>query len=112
MFTNCNPFCPKHRMCSSRPFALVSINGFESRLSNVEVGLLDEPVRTRIVAANLNVVNMISFCEVIEGCDEGRPIIRYDFIEGSPSTNDVFEDPIAEGHGIFSPKFLPFWISH
>ena len=71
---------------------------------------LDEPVRTRIVAANSDVANMISFCEVIEGCDEGRPIIGYDFIEQSPSTNDVFEHPVAEGRGILSSKFSPLWI--
>ena len=53
---------------------------------------LDKPVGTKIVATNSNVANVVSFCKVIEGCDEDRPIVGHYFVERSPSTNDVFED--------------------
>ena len=76
------------------------------------MGSFNKSICTSLVSANSDVANVVLFCEIFEGCDKGRAIIGHDFIEGTPLTNDVFEDPIIEGCGIFLSKFLPFWIGH
>jgi hypothetical protein len=52
---------------------------------------------------------MVSFQKVVEGGNEGGTIVSNDFIEGTPTTNDVFEDPVADGSGSFVAKVSPFW---
>jgi hypothetical protein len=56
----------------------------------------DEAVCMRVVATDLDVSNVVSLCEIFEGCEECGAVVSYDFIEGSPSAYDVFEDPVSD----------------
>jgi hypothetical protein len=44
---------------ADRPLRLVTINGFEEGLSDVEVGAFDEAIGTGIVSTNANMSNVV-----------------------------------------------------
>ena len=71
---------------------------------------LDEAVSARVVSTDSNVIDMVWFRKIFEGRNKGGTIIGDDFVKRTPTTDDVFEDPIAEGGGSFVSKVLPFGV--
>jgi hypothetical protein len=61
----------------------------------------DEAICARIVAADSDVSNVVSFREIFEGCEECGAVVGDDSVEGSPSAYDVFEDPVSNSFSGF-----------
>jgi hypothetical protein len=55
----------------------------------------------RVVATDSDVSNVVSFCEIFKGCEERWAVVGDNFIEGSPSAYDVFEDPVSDSFSGF-----------
>jgi hypothetical protein len=70
----------------------------------------DEAIGSGIVATYANMSNVILLSEVFEGCDEGGTVVGDDFSQGTPSTDEVFEDPIAECLRVFFAKHSKFGV--
>ena len=66
-------------------------------LSYVVVGMLDDPICSRVVAADTNVVDVVLLRQMLHSLEERRSIVRHDFRDSAPTTQDVLEDPVAKG---------------
>ena len=59
-----------------------------------------DTVSTRVVPRYLDVSDVVPLLQVGERFDKRRPIVGDDLAKSTPSAQDVFEDPIANGlHG-------------
>jgi hypothetical protein len=61
------------------PLRLVTVDGFEEGLSDVEVGSFDETVSMRVVSADANMTDVVLFHEVFHCYDECRAVVCDDF---------------------------------
>jgi hypothetical protein len=55
----------------------------------------NETIRSMVVSTDLNMVDFVTFREVIESFDEGSAVVSDDFVKRTPSAEKVFEDPIS-----------------
>ena len=88
-----------HTLC---PSLLVAIDGFKKRLSRVKVSSFHEAVCTGVVAANPDVVNMVSFHKIRKGFYESQAVICDNFVQATPSAKEVLVYPVAKTFGVLS----------
>ena len=99
---------PKDRKGTLWPLQLYSIDRFVQCLSDVKMWAFNDSVCSRIVTWNADVMNVILLPKILQGLNTLRPIIRYDFQNCSPSTQNILKHPFSESDCHFDPKLLKF----
>jgi hypothetical protein len=82
-------------MCAERPTLLISINGLEERLMNIEVWTFDKTICARVVTTDMNVIYLVLVGEIRECFEEGWTVICDNFSQRTPSAENIFKNPIA-----------------
>ncbi|CAK5265833.1 unnamed protein product [Mycena citricolor] len=85
--------CPEDRVCGAMPLRLVSIGGFEERLSDIKMRSLSK-VGLGIVPGYPDVLDPVLFLE----------------LQRAPSAEQVFEDPQCQRLGIFTAEHTEFGV--
>src|ERR1700677_73336 len=67
----------------------------------------DDTIGTRVVSRNSNVPDTIALCEPVECRDVGCSIVCHDFLDGSPSAQDFFEEESTERASRLGSKSTP-----
>jgi hypothetical protein len=62
-----------------------------------EVLNFDNPVSSRVVRGNANVVDVVPFSNVLEHGYYRSTVVSYDLHYGAPPADDLFKDEISQG---------------
>ena len=90
------------------PFCLNAIRDLNKCLLYIEVRSFNNTICTRVIARNVDVIDMVALAEMCERFDEGWAVVSDNFVKCSPSTYDVLEDPIAKSGRVFFRKRTEF----
>jgi hypothetical protein len=90
------------------PFHLIAVTCFEDRLVDVEMTLLDEAISVQVIARNVNVVDMISLAEVLEGFQPWHAVVGDTFQKSTPVPNEAAHEPIGKSFSSFPAKSVKF----
>jgi len=85
------------------PLRDVAVASLYERVANGPVRALDDAIRLRIVCRDVDVADMIFFCEPVESGDKWCAIVRDDLLESSPSAQYLFKDERAKRSRGFCP---------
>ena len=107
-----NAICPHNRSDHRMPLRLIAIACLEQSLANVEMRPFHDAVCARVISRDLNVANVVSLAQIIEGFNKGRAIVHDDLTKSAPSAKDIIEYPIADGFHSFSAKNAILGIVH
>ena len=99
-----NAICPHNRSDHRMPLRLIAIACLEQSLANVEMRPFHDAVCARVISRDLNVANVVSLAQIIEGFNKGGAIVRDDLTKSAPSAKDIIEYPIADGFRGLSAK--------
>src|SRR5262249_31055884 len=69
---------------------------------------LHDPISAGVVRQNPNMRDPVPFSEVVERLDEGRAVVRDDFLECAPPAKDLFENERTNRPGRLSPDWTHF----
>jgi hypothetical protein len=82
---------------SSRPAYTVRVTCFEQRFAEGEVLNFDNPVGSRVVWGDANVVDMVPFSNVLKRGYDRSAVVGDNLHNGAPSADNLFEDEISQG---------------
>jgi hypothetical protein len=91
----CDALHPEYWVRNLRPMRRVSIHCFVKELPNIKVCMLNESICAWVVAANMNVVDLVSLCEVSDGLDKCGTVVGNYIRECTSSAKDVLENPVT-----------------
>src|SRR2546421_6084367 len=86
------PFCPEYRMQHRWPPRLISIRSLDQCIPQRPVRSLDEPVRLGVVGGDPYIVNPVFPPQFVQSLDKRTAIVRYNFFNRSPPTENLLED--------------------
>lgn len=84
---------------------------FHECFADLQVLAFDDSVGSRVVAGYMNVPNPILPFEDFKGGYVWGAIVRDQFRERSPSTDDILKDKLRKSVGGLLRKSAPFWPS-
>ena len=92
------------------PLGLVTFAGLHDSLANVEVLGFHNPVGSRVVPGDANVVDTVAFANVVESGDVGGTVVCDELCEAAPVTEEFLEDEFSDdlsGVGCGGATFRP-----
>ena len=107
--SNGNSFSPEDLREDFAPLGLVTLAGLHDGFANVEVLGFHDPVGSRVVPRDANVVDTVAFANVVESGDVGGAVVGDELCETTPSTEDFLEDELAHDHSRVGSGSAPFW---
>ena len=69
---------------------------------------LDKTIRSRIVARNSNVVDVVLLRWILDRLNKWTSIVRHYLHQSAPSTKDILEKPISKGHSVLRSQLAKF----
>ena len=79
------------------PLRLIAIACLEQHLADVEMHPFHNAVCARVISRDLNVANVVSLAQIIEGFNKGGAVVHDNLRKSTPSAKDIIEYPIADG---------------
>ena len=79
------------------PLRLIAIACLEQSLANVEMRPFHDAICMRVISRDLNVANVVSLAQIIEGFNKGGAIVHDDLRKSAPLAKDIIKYPIADG---------------